>query len=247
MGTGGYMEKNVSKYEIIKQEIREKIDSMEYKPNQVLPSENELCEMYQVSRITVRRAVDELVKENKLYKIKGKGCFVRENSVDSLSRIHSFTEEIVHQGKTPGRKQIFFNREKAGERLARQLGIGADDEVYRLKCLYLADGENYCVNTTALPAAMFPKLESFNFNVCSLYDVLKTFYQLNYSRVKQNIFATTGDAQIQQLLGLEGDNPLLKIQATAYCLYENQEKPFEAYESYIRTDVMSYFVEKYNV
>ena len=73
------MGNNVSKYEVIKRELLQKIESMEYKPNQVLPSESELCEKYQVSRITVRRAVDELVKENKLYKIKGKGCFVREH------------------------------------------------------------------------------------------------------------------------------------------------------------------------
>ena len=54
------MGNNVSKYEVIKRALLQKIDSMEYKPNQVLPSESELCEMYQVSRITVRRAVDEL-------------------------------------------------------------------------------------------------------------------------------------------------------------------------------------------
>ena len=57
------MGNNVSKYEVIKRALLLKIDSMEYKPNQVLPSESELCEMYQVSRITVRRAVDELVKK----------------------------------------------------------------------------------------------------------------------------------------------------------------------------------------
>lgn len=241
------MEKNVSKYEIIKKEIREKIDSMEYKPNQVLPSENELCEMYQVSRITVRRAVEDLVKENKLYKIKGKGCFVRENSTGGLSRIHSFTEAIVHQGKTPGRKQLCFTREKAGEDLVGQLELAADDEIYRLKCLYLADDERYCVSTSVLPAAMFPKLEAFNFNVCSLYDVLKTFYQLNISRVKQNLFAVTGDDEIREILGLERVNPLLKIRATSYCLHENQEKPFEVYESYILTDILSYTIEKYNI
>ncbi|NBH83998.1 GntR family transcriptional regulator [bacterium C-53] len=241
------MEKSVSKYEIIKREIREKITSMEYKPNQVLPSESELCEKYQVSRITVRRAVDDLVKENMLYRIKGKGCFVRENSIEGLSRIHSFTEAIIHEGKTPGREQIYFSREKAGEELAAKLELTGEDEVYRLKCLYLADGERYCVSTAVLPAEMFPKLESFNFNSCSLYDVLKTFYKLNISRVKQNIFATTGEAEIQQMLGLLHEKPLLKIQATSYCLHENQEKPFEVYESYILTDILSYTIEKYNV
>lgn len=241
------MEKSVSKYEIIKRDLREKIVSMEYKPNQVIPSESELCEKYQVSRITVRRAVDDLVKENMLYRIKGKGCFVRENSAEGLSRIHSFTEAIVHQGKTPGRKQIYFSREKAEGELASKLELTEDDEVYRLKCLYLADEERYCVSTAVLPAEMFSKLEAFNFNICSLYDVLKTFYKLNISRVKQNIFATMGDEETRQILEIEKERPLLKIQATSYCLHENQERPFEVYESYILTDILSYTIEKYNV
>ena len=241
------MGNNVSKYEVIKRELLQKIDSMEYKPNQVLPSESELCEMYQVSRITVRRAVDELVKENKLYKIKGKGCFVREHSVESLSRIHSFTEAIVHEGKKPGRKQLYFSREQAGEESAKLLELAPEDEVYRLKCLYMADENVCCVNTSTLPAAMFSKLESFNFNVCSLYDILKSFYALNISRVKQNIVATTGNEEIRKTLGLQEAQPLLRIHATSYCLHENQEKPFEIYESYILTDILSYTVEKYNI
>lgn len=241
------MGNNVSKYEVIKRELLQKIESMEYKPNQVLPSESELCEKYQVSRITVRRAVDELVKENKLYKIKGKGCFVREHSVENLSRIHSFTEAIVHEGKKPGREQLYFSREKAGEEESKLLELASEDEVYRLRCLYLADENVCCVNAAVLPAAMFPKLEAFNFNVCSLYDVLKSFYALNISRVKQNIIATMGDEEIQKTLGLKEAKPLLKIHATSYCLHENQEKPFEVYESYILTDILSYTVEKYNI
>lgn len=241
------MGNNVAKYEIIKGELLQKIDLLEYKPNQVLPSESELCEKYQVSRITVRRAIDELVKENKLYKIKGKGCFVRENSVETLSRIHSFTEAIVHQGKTPGRKQLYFSKEKAGEEFAKLLELSPEDEVYRLSCLYLADDCAYCINSSVLPAGLFPKLESFNFNVCSLYDVLKSFYHLNISRVKQNIIATMGSEEIQKTLGLEEVKPLLGIHATSYCLDENQEKPFEVYESYILTDILSYTVEKYNI
>jgi len=242
------MNSNLSKYEAVKQDICEKIDSMEYKTNQVLPSENELCQKYQVSRITVRRAIDELVKENKLYRIKGKGCFVRENpSSEGLSRIHSFTEAIIHQGKTPGKKQLQFAVVKADDETARRLEIAPGDPVYVLKCLYLADGEVYCVNTSHMPAAMFPKLEAFNFNMCSLYEVLKSFYQLSISRVKQNLMATLGDETIRQELGLEEAAPLLRIHAVSYCLYQNQEKPFEIYESYILTDKLSYCVEKFNV
>ena len=72
------MAEKISKYEYVKQNIQKKIADHEWKGNQVIPSENKLCEYYQVSRITIRRAMDELVHEGVLYRIKGKGCFVRE-------------------------------------------------------------------------------------------------------------------------------------------------------------------------
>ena len=68
----------MTKYEIIKQEIKEQIKDNILKPNQVIKSENEMCQCYKVSRVTVRKAIDELCAEGILYRIKGKGCFVRE-------------------------------------------------------------------------------------------------------------------------------------------------------------------------
>ena len=65
------MREKLAKYEQIRQDIIHKIESMEYRPNQVIPSENELCASYGVSRITVRKAIDELVHEGLLYRIKG--------------------------------------------------------------------------------------------------------------------------------------------------------------------------------
>ena len=86
------MREKLAKYEQIRQDIIHKIESMEYRPNQVIPSENELCASYGVSRITVRKAIDELVHEGLLYRIKGKGSFVRDHGSEGLSRIYSFTD-----------------------------------------------------------------------------------------------------------------------------------------------------------
>ena len=237
----------LSKYEWVKQDIQKKIDHHEWKANQVIPSENKLCEQYQVSRITVRRAMDELVHEGVLYRIKGKGCFVREQTTERLSHIHSFTEAVIHQGKQPSKKQLLFQTEKAGEEKAAKMGIDPEDEVYVLKCLYLADGQPYCVNTSTMPVSMFPKLEFFDFNKNSLYEVLKTFYHLDMTRAQQTITATWGGEEINTLLENESGKPVLKIDAVSGCLYQNNERVFELYESYILTDILNYKVEKYNI
>ena len=91
----------MTKYEIIKQEIKEQIKDNILKPNQVIKSENEMCQCYKVSRVTVRKAIDELCAEGILYRIKGKGCFVRELADQKRSRIYSFTEAVRNEGKLP--------------------------------------------------------------------------------------------------------------------------------------------------
>ena len=82
---GTQVEFNMTKYEVIKNEIKEQIEDNILKPNQVIASENEMCRHYDVSRVTVRKAIDELCAEGILYRIKGKGCFVGELK---LSLIH---------------------------------------------------------------------------------------------------------------------------------------------------------------
>lgn len=234
------------KYEKIKQELLQKIENHELKENQVIPSENMLCAQYNVSRITVRKAIDELVYEGCLYRIKGKGCFVREREKNELSHIYSYTEAIIHQGKTPSKKLISLEKEKADADTAKRLHISKGDEVYRVKNLYLADERPYCLNTSILPEKYFPRLECFNLGENSLYEILKNFYNLSITRVQQNLIATEGTEEVNDYMRLETKKPLLKINATSYCLHDDNEIAFELYESYLLTDILSYSVEKYN-
>ena len=109
---GTQVEFNMTKYEVIKNEIKEQIEDNILKPNQVIASENEMCRHYDVSRVTVRKAIDELCAEGILYRIKGKGCFVRELKDQKRSHIYSFTEAVKNEGKTPSKKQLSLNLQK---------------------------------------------------------------------------------------------------------------------------------------
>lgn len=147
----------------------------------------------------------------------------------------------------PSKKQLSVTKEKPSEEVAGKLDIDINDDVFVINCLYKANDEPYSLNTAILPAAMFPKLDFFNYNVKSLYDVLKTFYNLSISRVCQQISAEYGTEEINTMLNIaENHKPLLRINAVSYCLIKNQEKPFEVYEAYILTDQQKYYVEKYN-
>ncbi len=171
----------MTKYEIIKKEIKEQIKDNILKPNQVIKSENEMCQCYDVSRVTVRKAIDELCAEGILYRIKGKGCFVRELK-DKKRRIYSFTEAVKNEGKTPSKKQLSLKTMNADAYLAEKLQITEGDEVYEIRSLYYADGVPYSLNTAVLPAKRSEKLDFFDFNNRSLYEVLGSF--LSYGNVQ---------------------------------------------------------------
>ena len=125
----------MTKYEIIKQEIKEQIEDNILKPNQVIKSENEMCQCYKVSRVTVRKAIDELCAEGILYRIKGKGCFVREQTDQKRSRIYSFTEAVKNEGKLPGKKQLSLEKKEADAYLADKLQIEEGEEVFEIRSL----------------------------------------------------------------------------------------------------------------
>ena len=108
---GTQVEFNMTKYEVIKKEIKEQIEDNILKPNQVIASENEMCRHYDVSRVTVRKAIDELCAEGILYRIKGKGCFVRELKDQKRSQFHGSCKE---RRKDAFEKAVIIENDECG-------------------------------------------------------------------------------------------------------------------------------------
>src|SRR5665647_600473 len=82
--------------------IQDKIESEYFLENDKLPSERELCNMYGVSRSTVRQAIQELENEGYIYRCQGKGTFVAPKKYNQyLNKIYSFTEDMRQVGKNP--------------------------------------------------------------------------------------------------------------------------------------------------
>ena len=237
----------MTKYETIKNEIKEKIRTGVLQPNQVIDSENKMCQQYQVSRVTIRKAIDELCGENILYRIKGKGCFVRGLKDQKRSRIYSFTEAVRNEGRVPSKTQLPIEKKKADAYITEQLQLEEGEEVYVIKCLYYADGIPYSLNTAMLPVKKFPNLDFFDFNNRSLYDILKTFFHTEMYRVCQMLEAIVADDEISGYLKCEKGQPILKIMAASYSLEENKETPVEYYEACILTEIHKYYVEKFNI
>jgi len=125
-------------------------------PNEKLPSERDLCEMFDVSRITVRHALQELERDGYIYKEHGKGSYVSPQSYSqSLVKFYSITEKMKKMNKTISNHVLDIEIIECGEKLAGDMKLQTYDEVYKITCLWLADEEPLIYETSYLPVHRF--------------------------------------------------------------------------------------------
>jgi GntR family transcriptional regulator len=183
-----------------------------------LPTEAEFGEQFGISRIVVREALADLVRNGLIYKIRGQGAFVsaRERDDDFVSTVLGFSDEMERKGRTV-RTQVLIQELRAPtESEARALELKSGDQVVALKRLRSVDGELRLLVETAVPADLAPGLHRTRLENRSLYDVLRRQYGLRIVRAERWIDAVLADAQSSALLEITGHEPLLRIESVAF-------------------------------
>src|SRR5436190_22820644 len=125
---------------------------------EAIPSERQLSSELGVSRLTVRAALDDLVREGLLIRRRGSGTFVSEPKIAQELTMTSFTEDMRRRGMVPGSRTVSLSRELAGARLGRVLHVSPAEKILVFKRLRLADGESMAIETLHLPEAVVPGL-----------------------------------------------------------------------------------------
>lgn len=216
------------------------IDSKVYDEHEKLPSEREFCELYGVSRITVRQALQELTLEGYIYKEHGKGTFVAPKSYNQkLVKLYSFTEEMKKLGKTPSTKVISFEKMTAGERLSSKMDIAPLAEVFQVVRLRIADDEVLLYETSYVPYAVFPHLTEIDLSEKPMYDVFHDDYQIGVTRAIERFSATNVRSEEAKYLKMNPSHPAMLIKRFAY----NNETLIEYTISVARGDKFDYTVE----
>lgn len=238
----------VPKYYILKKEIVKKIDNDELLDDQMIPSERDLIKEFAVSRITVRRAVDELVKEGYLYKIQGKGTYVKGDSKkQDLFSITSCTQDIINLGMKPSRKVLQCKAINSIPKRARQMELDKSDKLIVVDRVYYADQEPINRTVTYLPEKYFPGLETHDFHNESLYEVLENHYGLKITRATRTIEAVIAEDEIANLLDVEEGVPLLLFRGTTYGIIGNKEVPVETFKTSYRTDKYKFYINQVKI
>ena len=166
-------------YYQVEQDMRSRIRRGEWKTQQQIPTESELCDLYDTSRITVRQAVRELISDGLLSPLRGKGTFVNEPSVTAgEGGLNSFTQATLGLGQTAGTLVLEQFLSRASPEVARQLRIDPGDDVVEIKRLRLGDSTPIGIQTAHLVGRRFPGLEDAPLSGASLYEYLRGHYSV---------------------------------------------------------------------
>lgn len=223
----------------IKQILKDKIENGEYKPGEIIPSEGELQEAFNVSRITVRQAINELVVEGYLSRKRGKGTIVIPHRIEeALSSIRSFTDEMISRGFKPSTSYAKIKVLKASKKVASALKINEGDKVYEIKRIRCADDEPIVIFDTYLKGNLDLPLDD-KLYYDSLYKLLEKTNGIIVSKAYEYIDATIANKEIADMLDIEVGNPVLHTIRTSY---DNNRNNVELTECFYRADRYRYFV-----
>lgn len=220
-----YRNSPVPRYYQLKEILRERIRSGEWKPGDLIPSERELSETYGISRMTARQSITDLVNEGVFYREQGRGTFVTQNRItQQLLQLTGFTEDMHARGQRPATKLLSAAMCPSNEITAERLRVPAGHPVLRLQRLRLADGQPLAIEESHLNFSGCEQLVNDDLENNSLYALLETKYGLPLMEAEQELEAgLAGDAESASL-NIPVGSPVLHIRRTTYT---DRNRPIE--------------------
>lgn len=174
-----------------------------------IPAERQLGIDLGVSRLTVRAALDELVREGYLVRRRGAGTFVAEPKVAKGIDITSFSDDMRARGLTPESRTLDLHVEMAGARLGRILHVSPSEEILSVKRLRLADGDPMAIELLHTRASLVPGLTGRDLEENSFYDLLASRYEISIVGGTQTVEPTVTNEEESASLGVPLHSPAL--------------------------------------
>jgi GntR family transcriptional regulator len=202
-------------YRAVVDALRNEIETGRFAETQLLPAERVLCELLDVSRTTLRKALADLVADGVLLQRHGAGTFIHRATprVDQpSSRLTSFTEDMRLRGLDASSRELERGVFLPTPEEAMMLGVGPNERVFRLGRLRLADGSPMAIEHAAVPLRYLPER---NLVGASLYEALSA-RGFKPARGLQRLRATLLSDADADLLGVARNSPALHIQRIAY-------------------------------
>ncbi|MGH1416288.1 MAG: GntR family transcriptional regulator [Pelagimonas sp.] len=216
-------------YEQAQSAILKMIEDRSYNAGDKIPSERDLSERFEINRLTLRKAIANLVKEGRLEKRGTSGTYVPAPTVlrpiSAHSSTHSISQIVRDCGGQPGNKLLFFEEAEASARLAEKLMIKSGDPVIMIKRVRSVNGLTFCIETTWLPGERVPGLAAGDLlGDESLYSILNSRYGIKTGTGTATVSAANISKKDSELLGLYGGEFALIIHSV---IKDTDGKPIE--------------------
>ncbi|MGC9529337.1 MAG: GntR family transcriptional regulator [Candidatus Bipolaricaulaceae bacterium] len=227
-------------YYQLKEILRSWIISGKFDDARRFPSERKLEDRYRVSRMTVRRALSELVREGFLFREQGRGSFVvKPHLKDQLRRLTSFTEDMHLRGLSSHTRTLSLHLVHDSE-VTQKLNTAPEEELVRLQRLRYVEGEPIALQTAFVRHRYCPGLAERQLTEGSLYKTLEEEYDLRLGRALQTVEAKPADEYEAKLLQVGIGQPVLVLERLTF-LWDGT--PIEYVRSTYRGDRYRFTVE----
>lgn len=222
----------------ISQHIRDAIEQNAYSTGEKLPSEKELSVQFDVSRITVRRALQTLEHENLIQRKQGRGSFVCDPKAGQPAlELTDFTEDMARAGRKASSKVLAKELVLAPQKVNFALGLEKETKVLELTRLRLADEQPIAIDKTYLPVFYAQLIDGENLERETIYEILENKYDITIQRGCIKIKAVPLEAEWAEPLDTIEGAPTLQVERVSYTI---QEKPVYYQIRFNRSDKIQY-------
>lgn len=224
-------------------EILRNMIEQDYHSGDFIPPEPELEKGFNVSRITVRKAIDELVQEGILEKKQGKGTIVQRPKIThDLGRITSWTEEMIKRGQPLETLSVDISEMNPTKRMIQKLQLDPTEKMIHVRRLRATQGEPLSIMNNYLRAQYVPQLLEKGLLYESLYEMLEKEYHLSLVRAEESVEAREASESEAQDLLIRPYAPVLYVTRVTYL---PEDIPLEFMNMTTRADRYQYKVSLY--
>ena len=227
-------------YYQLKQFVLEQIGNGQWATDHQIPSEQQFCEKFGISRPTVRQAINELIVEGHLQREQRK-VIIPKSKMSSMffGVLQSFDAEVRSKDLTPTTKVLNLGI-RTNELAAKKLGLSKDEPCIFLERIRFADGDPIVWVETYLPHKQMPDLLDTDFEKVPLYEAIEGQYQMRIERVSRVFEAAAATSHEAQLLEVKKGSPICFVNTIAY---DQKDKPIEYSIARYRGDKNRFTVE----
>jgi GntR family transcriptional regulator len=213
------METNIGipKYITVRDHLRLRLKAMQ--TGEQLPTESELCTQYNVSRITVRRAVEDLIRDGALVRKQGSGTFKTKDDPSTGEVLSEHIRGFFRQQSDLGREvytKVLHNRIITDPHIAAKLDIAEDAEIIELERLRYVNGALQQHVFTYLPAQRFAAVLEHDFSRGSLYEFIEKSYAIELSRNEVVVRVEKAGADVARHFDIDEGTALLAMDSTVF-------------------------------